>query len=64
MKLCRLIALGKFYRLCKFEDHVTRHEVIMMSLPKTMENADFRETSQIIYDLKDLDESYPKSKFC
>ena len=32
----------------------------MMSLPKTMENADVRETSQIIYHLKGLDESYSK----
>ena len=31
-----------------------------MSLTKTMENADVRETSQIIYHSKGLDESYPK----
>ena len=35
-----------------------------MSLQKTMENADVRETNQIIYDSKGLDESYPKPKFC
>ena len=32
----------------------------MMSLPKTMENADVRESSQVIYHSKGLDESYPK----
>ena len=32
----------------------------MMSLPKTMESADVREISQIIYHSKDLDERYPK----
>ena len=31
-----------------------------MSLPKTMENADVRETSQTIYHSKGLGESYPK----
>ena len=37
-KLCRLIFHLKFYKICKFESHVTRNDVIMMSLPKTMEN--------------------------
>ena len=32
----------------------------MMSLPKTMKNVDVRETSQVIYHSKSLDESYPK----
>ena len=32
----------------------------MMSLPKTMENADVREISQMIYHSKILDESFPK----
>ena len=31
-----------------------------MLLPKTMENVDVREISQIIYHSKSLDESYPK----
>ena len=31
-----------------------------MSLQKQSENADVRETSQIIYHSKGLDESYPK----
>ena len=31
-----------------------------MSLPKTIENVNIRETSQIIYHSKDFDESYPK----
>ena len=35
----------------------------MMSLLKTMENADLPETSQIIYHSKGLDESYLKWKF-
>ena len=46
--------------MCKFEDHVTRNDVIMMSLPKTMKNADIRETSKIINHSKDVDEGYPK----
>ena len=32
----------------------------MMSLPKTIKNADVQETSQIIYYSKRLDESYSK----
>ena len=60
LKLCRLIAFGKFHKICKFEKHLTRNDVIMMSLPKTMENTDVRETSQIICHSKGLDESYPK----
>ena len=39
---------------------MTRNDVIMISLPKTMENADVREISQIMYHLKGLHESYPK----
>ena len=39
---------------------MTRNDVIVMSLPKTMENADVQETSQIINHSKGLDESYPK----
>ena len=35
----------------------------MTSLPKTMENADLRETKQIIYHSKGVDESYPKMYF-
>ena len=31
-----------------------------MSLPKTMKNVDVRETNQIIYHSKGLNESYPK----
>ena len=39
---------------------MTRNDVIMMSLPKTMENANVRETNRIINHSKGLDESYPK----
>ena len=57
----RLIALGKVHKANKFENHVTRNDVIIMSLPKPMENnADVRETSQIIYHWKGLDKSYSK----
>ena len=38
LKLCRLIVHLKFYKICKIESHVIRNDVIMMSLPKTMEN--------------------------
>ena len=56
----RLIAFGKFHKIRKFENHVTRYHITMMSLQKQWENADLRETSQIIYHSKGLDESYPK----
>ena len=59
----RLIPFPKFYKLCKLEDIVTRNDAIMMSLPKTMENADVQETSQIIYHSKGLDESYQNVSF-
>ena len=41
----------------QFENHVTRNDVIIMSLPKTMENADVRETSQIMHHSTGLEES-------
>ena len=37
LKLGSLIARSKFHKICNFENHVTRNEVIMTSLPKTME---------------------------
>ena len=57
LQACRLIALGTFHKTCKFENHVTRNDVIMMSLPKQWQNADVRESSQIIYHSEGLDES-------
>ena len=64
LKLCRLIVYQKFYKICKFENHVTRNEVIMMSLPKNngkqLENADIGETKQNIHRSKSCDESYSK----
>ena len=46
---------------------MTRNDVIMIALPKTMEKqlryADLRETKQIIYQTKGIDESYPKMYF-
>ena len=38
LKLGKLIVHSKFHKISKFENHVTRNDVIMMSLPKTMEN--------------------------
>ena len=35
----------------------------MTSLPRTMKNANLRETKQIIYHSKGIDESYPKMSF-
>ena len=55
-----MIAFGKAHKICQFENHVTGNDVMMISLPKTMENADVLETSTIIYHSKGLDESYPK----
>ena len=63
LKLDRLIVHSKFHKICKFENHLTRNDVIMISLPKTVENADLRETKQIIYHSKGIDESYPKMYF-
>ena len=63
LKLGKLIVHSKFHKIRKFENHVTRNNVIMTSLPKTMENADLRETKQIIYHSKAIDESYPKMYF-
>ena len=42
---------------------MTRNDVIMTSLPKQWKNADLRETKQIIYHSKGIDESYPKMYF-
>ena len=39
---------------------MTGNDVIMMSLPNQWENADVRETSQIIYHWKGHDKGYPK----
>ena len=38
-------SLFKFHKICKFENHVTRNDVMMMSLPKTMENNGIVRTS-------------------
>ena len=54
------MAFGKFLKIFKFENYVTRNDVIMMSLPKKWKNADVRETNQIIYHSKGLDQ---KCKF-
>ena len=42
---------------------MTRNDVIMTSLPKQWKNADLRETKQLIYHSKGIDESYPKMYF-
>ena len=38
LKPCRLIVHLKFYKICKFVNHVTRNDVIMTSLLKTMKH--------------------------
>ena len=58
-----MIAFGKFHKRSKFEIHVTRNDVIMMTLPKTMENADLRETSEIIYHSKGLMRAIQNASF-
>ena len=63
LKLSKLIVQSKFHKIYKFENHVTRNDVIMTSLPKTMENADLRETKQTVHYSKGIDESYPKLYF-
>ena len=61
LKLGTLIAHSKCHKIYKFENHVTRNDVTMTSLPKTMENADLREIKQSTYHSKCIDESYPKN---
>ena len=63
LKLGKLIVHSKFHKICKFENHVTRNDVIMTLLPKTTENEDLRETKKIIYHSKGIDESYPECAF-
>ena len=60
LKLGKLIVHLKFHEIYKFENHVTTNDVIMTSLLKQWKNADLRETKQIIYHSKGIDESYPK----
>ena len=64
LKLGKLIVHSMFDKICKFENHVTRNDVIITSLSKQWKrwvNADLRETKQIIYHSKGIDESYPKN---
>ena len=63
LKLGKLIAHLKFHKICEFENHVTKSDMIMASLPKAMENRDLHKTKQIIYHSKGIDESYPKMYF-
>ena len=63
LKLGKLIDHSKFHKICKFENHMTRNDVIMTSLLKQWKNAGFRETKQIIYHSKGIDESYPQMYF-
>ena len=67
LKLGKLIVHSKFHKILKFENHVTRNDVIIMSLPKTMEkqwgNAYLCETKEIIHQSKGIDESNPKMYF-
>ena len=49
---------SKVLKICKFESHVTKNEVIMMSLPKTVEhNGKIRPRRN---QTKGFDESYSK----
>ena len=60
LKLGRLIVYSKFQKICKFENHVARNDVITKNNRKQWENADLRRTKQNIYHSKGIDESYPK----
>ena len=50
LKFGKLTAHSKFHKIQKFENHVTRNDVIMTSLPKTMEKCGPRrnQTNDII----------------
>ena len=66
LKRGKLIVHSKFHKICNFKNHVTRNDVIIMSLPKQWKQwgyADLHETKQIIYQMKGIDESYPKMYF-
>ena len=52
-----------FYKISKFENHIRKNDVIMMSLRKTMEKFGPPQTRQIIYHSKGTDKSYPKMYF-
>ena len=69
LKLCRLIVYSNFHKICKFGNHVTRNDVIIMSLPKTIEKqwekAELRRTKQDIYIVrKVLIRATQKCNFC
>ena len=59
LKLTGLIAYIMFYKICKFGRSTIANDVIK----KQLQNLDLRETKQIIYHLKGIDESYPKMYF-
>ena len=68
LKLGKLIVHSKFHKIGKFENHVTRNDVIMMSLTKTMEKqwekrGPLRNQTNYIYQSKGIDESCPKMYF-
>ena len=62
-KLGKLIVHSKLHKICKFENHVTRNDVIM-TLLKTMEKCGPpRNQTNYIYHSKGIDEGYPKMYF-
>ena len=66
LKLCSLIVYSKFHKIYKFEHHVTRNDVIMMSLPKQWkqwENVDLRGTKKIYIVQKVLMRAIQKCNF-
>ena len=63
LKLGKFIVHSEFPKIGKLENHVTRNDVIMTSLPKTMEKCGPPQTKQIIYHSKGIDECYPKMYF-
>ena len=60
LKLGKLIVHSKFHKIRKFEKHVTRNDVIMTSLPKTMEKCGPPRNQK---NYIGIDESYPKMYF-
>ena len=63
LKLGRLIAHLKFHKISKFENHVTRNDVIIASLPKTMGNEDLRERNKLDITRKVLKRAIQKCAF-
>ena len=67
LKLSKLIVQSMFHKICKFKNHVTRDDVIITSLPKTIEkqwrNADLSKPNKLCIIQKVLMRAIQKCNF-